>query len=66
MMSVHSVPNDRINWKKACEILGCSRSMFYRLLQQRVLPVYGVGKRFRTVSQADCRKLASRWRNPPE
>lgn len=56
---MNDLPTDRINWKKACEILGCSKSMFYRLIDKGILPVYGVGHRFRTVSRADCEKLAA-------
>lgn len=60
MESKENLPADRINWKKACEILGCSKSMFYRLVRQGALPAYGVGGRFRTVSKADCEKLAAK------
>ncbi len=55
-----ALSSDRINWKQACTILGCSKSMFYRLIRKGVLPAYGVGERYCTVSKADCEQLAAR------
>ena len=48
---------ERLNWRQACEILGCSRNTFYRLIRERKLPVYGVGKRFRWVKRSECEAL---------
>ena len=49
--------SDRLNWQQACEILGCSKSLLYRLVKEVNIPMYGVGKRFRWFSRADCEKL---------
>ena len=49
--------SDRLNWQQACEILGCSKSLLYRLVKEGNIPMYGVGKRFRCFSRADCEKL---------
>lgn len=49
--------SDRLNWQQACEILGCSKSLLYRLVKEGSIPMYGVGKRFRWFSRTDCEKL---------
>ena len=49
--------SDRLNWQQACEILGCSKSLLYRLVKEGNIPMYCVGKRFRWFSRADCEKL---------
>lgn len=48
---------DRLNWQQACEVLGCSKSLIYRLVKEGNIPMYGVGKLFRWFSRADCEKL---------
>ena len=30
----------RLNWLEACQILGCSRRQFYRLIEKGILPAY--------------------------
>lgn len=49
--------SDRLNWQQACEILGCSKSLLYRLVKEGNIPMYGVGKRFRWFSRTDCENL---------
>lgn len=34
----------RLNWKQACEILGCSKSHFYNLINEGKIPAYRYGK----------------------
>lgn len=48
---------DRLNWQQACEILGCSKTHLYRLVRAGKVPIYGIGKRYRWFSRADCEKL---------
>ena len=47
----------RINYKRACEILNCSKTKFYSLLEQGHLQSFGVGMRNRFVYEEDCRRL---------
>lgn len=49
--------SDRLNWQQACEILGCSKTHLYRLVRAGKVPIYGIGKRYRWFSRADCEKL---------
>lgn len=46
----------RLNWKEACEILGCKKSMLYRLVEKGTLSAYGVGRRNRWYKRAECIK----------
>ncbi len=50
MMDLH----DRLNWQQACEVLGCSKSMLYKLVESGNLKAYGVGKRCRWYSRTEC------------
>lgn len=34
----------RLNWKQACEMLGCSKSHFYNLINEGKLPAVRYGK----------------------
>ena len=45
---------ERLNWKQACELLGCKKDTFYRLIREDRLKAYGVGKRCRWVMRSDC------------
>ena len=37
----------RLNWRQACELLGCGKTRFYSLVQGGMLPAYKIrgGKR---------------------
>lgn len=48
---------DRLNWQQACEILGCSKTHLYRLVREKKLMAYGVGKRSRYFLRSECEKL---------
>ena len=49
----------RLNWRQACEYLGCRKTCFYGLIRKGKLPAYGVsgGKRGLWVYESDCQKL---------
>lgn len=47
----------RLNWKQACEILGCSKSQFYRLINRGQLRGFRIGKRNLWVYEKDCLKF---------
>lgn len=49
----------RLNWRQACEVLGCGKTRFYRLIEEGRLPAYRLegGKRDLWVYEADCRRL---------
>lgn len=49
--------SERLNWKQACEVLGCGKSTLYRLVREGKLPARGVGKRGRWYLRSDCEKL---------
>ena len=34
----------RLNWKQACDILGCSKSHFYNLVNQGKIPAHRYGR----------------------
>lgn len=51
---------DRLNWQQACEILGCKKSMFFKLVREGKIPSYGVGKKGRWYLRSDCLKLVGR------
>ncbi len=46
--------HDRLNWQQACEVLGCSKSTLYRLVDKGVLQAYGAGSRCRWYSRKEC------------
>ena len=48
--------SERLNWQQACDILGCSKSLLYRLVKEGKIPMYGVGKRFRWFLRRDLEK----------
>ena len=52
----------RLNWRQACEILGCGKTRFYALIRKGMLPAYRVtgGKRGLWVYEADCNSLVER------
>ena len=33
-----------VNWKEACDMLGCSRSYFYNLINSGRIPAFRIGK----------------------
>ena len=37
------VEDRKLNWRMACEILGCKKSKFYSLVQKGELPAYRIG-----------------------
>lgn len=49
----------RLNWQQACQILGCGKTQFYRLVNAGRLTAYRVGHRGLWVYEADCRNLVT-------
>lgn len=49
----------RLNWRQACEILGCGKTRFYALIRKGMLPAYRVtgGKRGLWVYESECQGL---------
>lgn len=49
----------RLNWRQACEVLGCGRTHFFRLVETGQLPAYRLegARRGLWVYEADCRRL---------
>ncbi|WP_308598390.1 helix-turn-helix domain-containing protein [uncultured Desulfovibrio sp.] len=45
---------ERLNWREACEVLGCSKSTLYRLVANGQLRAFGVGSRGRWYSRTEC------------
>lgn len=52
-------PGRRLNWRQACEILGCSKSHFYRLVRSGRLPAYKIQgvSRGMWFYESDCLRL---------
>lgn len=48
---------DRLNWRQACALLGCSKSTLYRLVSRGMLRACGVCARNRWYSRRDCEDL---------
>lgn len=48
---------ERLNWKQACELLGCKKDKFYTLVRQGKLKACRVGKRGLWVSREECVRL---------
>ncbi len=48
---------ERLNWREACEVLGCSKSTLYRLVANGQLRAFGVGSRGRWYSRTECELL---------
>lgn len=55
----------RLNWKQACEILGCKKTRFYELVNSGKLRGFrvGGGKRNLWVYEQDCLALISQVKN---
>jgi len=49
----------RLNWKQACELLGCGKDKFYELIRSGRLPAYRAGKRGLWVKREDVERLVS-------
>lgn len=49
----------RLNWRQACELLGCKKSFFYALVRDGRLPAYRLDgcKRSLWVYEEDCLRL---------
>lgn len=52
----------RLNWRQACEILGCSKCTFYRLIRSGILPAFRLARSSRGlwVYEDDCKNLLTR------
>lgn len=50
----------RLTWKEACDVLGCKKSMLYRLVEKGELSAYGVGKRNRWYKLNECENYLAR------
>ena len=48
---------DRLNWRQACALLGCSKSTLYRLVSRGMLRACGVCSRNRWYSRQECEAL---------
>ncbi len=49
-------PEDKkLNWRQACELLGCGRNRFYALIREGYLPAYRLW-----VYEKDCMELTKR------
>lgn len=59
MANEHGVDKGaKLNWRQACQLLGCSRSHLYRLVNSGSLPAWRPGgKRGMWVWEADCLAL---------
>ena len=53
---------DRISWKQASEILGCSKSSFFRLVQEGLIPAYGALDYGRFYLRSDCKAYLQKKR----
>ena len=56
--------SERLNWKQACALLGCTKSTLFRLVKEGKLPAYGVGQRGRWYLRSDCNYLIEQDKNP--
>lgn len=56
-MSTALQKSERLNWKQACELLGCKKTKFYLLIKNNTLRAYKTGKRGLWVRREDCEKL---------
>lgn len=56
----------RLNWRQACDILGCGKTRFYAMVRSGLLPAYNVldGKRGLWVYETDCHSLVKRIGRP--
>lgn len=57
----------KLNWRKACEILGCGKNHFYSLIHKGILPAYRIkdGKRGWWVYAKDCIALVEKISDKP-
>lgn len=49
--------NKRLNWKQACELLGCGKDKFYEFIGSGELPAYRAGRKGLWVREEDVHKL---------
>lgn len=55
---------EKLNWKQACKVLGCSRSHLYNLINCGDLPAERSGRvRGLTVRRADCERYLRDWQD---
>ncbi|MBQ3060457.1 MAG: excisionase family DNA-binding protein [Desulfovibrio sp.] len=56
----------RLNWRQACDILGCGKDFFYRLVNDGTLPAYRAqgSRRGLWVYETDCHSLVKRIGRP--
>ncbi len=64
-MSGNDDRGKRLNWRQACDILGCGKDFFYRLVKEGMLPAYRpqMSRRGLWVYEADCHGLVQRIGN---
>lgn len=56
-------PEDKkLNWREACELLGCGRNRFYALIREGYLPAYRLHgtRKGLWVYEKDCMELTKR------
>lgn len=51
---------ERLNWREACDFLGCSKSTLYRTVYEGRLRAYGIAARNRFFMRSDCEELLKR------
>ncbi|MDE7372157.1 MAG: excisionase family DNA-binding protein [Desulfovibrio sp.] len=58
-MSQNAERGRKLNWRQACEVIGCSKRQFYRLIHKGVLPAYQLpgSKRGLWVWEHDCKDI---------
>lgn len=63
-----SAKGKRLNWRQACEIMGCGKTRFYRLVRSGALVAYNLqgAQRGLWVYEHDCRELVQRTQTCPE
>ncbi len=53
---------ETLNWQQACQLLGCSRSHFYNLVNSGTIPAVRFGqKKGVKVKKTDCERFLLTW-----
>lgn len=56
---------ERLNWREACEVLGCSRSTFFRMVAAGHIQAHGLCTTRRWYLRSECEKVAAQGRFAP-
>ncbi len=57
---------DRVNWQQAARLLCCSKSQFFRLVQDGKIPAYGNEERGRFYLKSDIAQFLERYKRQSE